>query len=383
MRRVTASSTAMMVLFIAFVAPAEPATAAAGCGPSSTGGTATASAPPTGLPWAQQRYQPQRLSGIVDGSGVVVAVLDSGVDGTNPLLRGRVLPGSDELGTGDGRLDCVGHGTAVASIIAATDPGGGFAGLAPRARILPVRVTEQEIAGGTATGLPGSAAGLASAVRWAVAHGARVLNLSLVLYQDVPALRDAVADALHRDVVVVAAAGNGHVQGSDADRVPYPAGYPGVIGVGAIGPDGLRLAGSPVGSFVDIVAPGGDVVAAGHGSALAEYSGTSFAAPFVSATAALIRQRDPQLSAAEVSARILGSADPAPDGRPSAGYGRGIVNPYRAVTEEPAQPGLAAPPLPVRAGPGRRGAGRARSRPRIGSGIGPPRWRWAVASSSG
>ncbi|HEY2673893.1 MAG TPA: type VII secretion-associated serine protease mycosin [Rugosimonospora sp.] len=305
------------------------------------------------MPWAQERYQPQRLSGIADGTGVVVAVLDSGVDGTSPLLRGRILPGADELGSGDGRLDCVGHGTAVASIIAATGSAAGFAGLAPQARILPVRVTEQEIVGGTATGRPGTVTGLVAALRWAVAHGARVLNVSLVLYQDVPALRAAVADALAHDVVVVAAAGNGHAQGSGPDQVPYPAGYPGVIGVGAIGPDGQRLADSPIGPFVDIVAPGGDIVAAGEGRSLASYNGTSFAAPFVSATAALIRQHDPGLPAAEVSARILATADPAPDGRPSGGYGYGVVDPYRAVTESIGAPGPARPPAPVPAAPGR------------------------------
>jgi type VII secretion-associated serine protease mycosin len=361
--------------FIAFATPARPAAAAPACGnapavgapttgPPAVGtpavgtpavgtpavgtpvvgtpvasapvaGAPVAGAPVAGTPWAVRRFQPQRLSGIADGAGVVVAVLDSGVDGANPLLRGRVLAGTDELDQGgDGRLDCVGHGTAVASIVAAAASGQGFAGLAPEARILPVRVTEQEIVGGTATGRPGTVPGLVAAVRWAVAHGARVLNLSLVLYQDSPALREAVDDALRRDVVVVAAVGNDHTEGSGPDRVPYPAAYPGVIGVGAIGPDGQRLADSPVGSFVDIVAPGGDVAAAGRGGALTDFHGTSFAAPFVSATAALVRQHDPALSATEVASRILATADPAPDGRPSGGYGSGVVDPYRAVTEE-------------------------------------------------
>ncbi|GIH12425.1 type VII secretion-associated serine protease mycosin [Rugosimonospora africana] len=350
MRRIVAPLVAVMTLFVAFVTPARSAEAAPACA-GTPSGVPAAGSPQAGVPWAEQRYQPQRLSGIADGTGVVVAVLDSGVDGTSPLLHGRVLPGTDELGSGDGRLDCVGHGTAVASIIAASGSGDGFAGLAPRARILPVRVTEQEIVGGTVTGRPGTVAGLAGALRWAVAHGARVLNVSLVVYQDTAVLRSAVADALAHDVVVVAAAGNGHSRGSGPDRVPYPAGYPGVLGVGAVGPDGQRLSESPIGPFVDVVAPGGSVVAAGEGKSLASYNGTSFATPFVSATAALIRQRDPGLPAAEVSARILATADPVPDGRPSGGYGYGVVNPYRAVTESPDAAGPASAPVPARVAP--------------------------------
>lgn len=350
MRRSAAWFLAVLAFAVALVTPSRSAGAAPVCTGTPPALPAGGSPRPT-VPWAQQRYQPQRLSGIADGTGVVVAVLDSGVDGTNPLLRGRVLTGTDELGYSDGRVDCVGHGTAVASIIAAAGTGSGFAGLAPRARILPVRVTEQEIVGGAATGRPGTVTGLAAAVRWAVAHGARVLNVSLVVYQDASDLRAAVAEALAHDVVVVAAAGNGHRPGSGPgsgpDRTPYPAGYPGVIGVGAIDPDGRRLADSPIGSFVDVVAPGGGVVAAGKGASLTSYNGTSFAAPFVSATAALVRQHDPGLSAAQVTARILTSADPAPDSRPSGGYGYGIVNPYRAVTESPGVAARASSPVPV------------------------------------
>jgi subtilisin family serine protease len=227
----------------------------------------------------------------------------------------------------------VAHGTAVASLIAASPvPGVAFAGLAPGARVLPVRVTEEEIIGGTRSGRPGTVAGLADGVHWAVDHDARVLNLSLAVYQDVPVLRDAIEYATEHDVVVVAAVGNGHTDGGP-DRVPYPAGYPGVLGVGAIGSDGVRSPDSPVGSFVDIVAPGAQVTAVARGHGLASYTGTSFATPFVAATAALIRQREPALPADRVVARILATTDPSPAGQHSDGYGYGVLDPYRAVTE--------------------------------------------------
>ena len=92
---------------------------------------------------------------------------------------------------------------------------------------------------------------------------------------------------------------------------------------------------SQVGAYVSVVAPGSGVVAAAPGHGLGRYDGTSFAAPFVAATAALIRQYHPGIRAPEVIARILATTDPAPGNRPSPAYGYGILNPYRAVTEQP------------------------------------------------
>ena len=320
----------------------------------------------TGVPWAQERYAPQRLTPLADGRGITVAVIDSGVDARHPQLVGRVVPGTDLLDTGDGTVDCVSHGTAVASVIAAVPVAGvGFRGLAPAARILPVRVSEQLVLDGGASGRTVPAAGLAQAIRYAVTHGATVLNLSVVLYRDDPAVRAAVADALAAGVTVVAAAGNDHAHG---DPTPYPAAYDGVIGVGAIGPAGTRVPSSQVGSYVDIVAPGADVTAAARVQGHGVYEGTSFATPFVAATAALVRQYWPGQSADAVATRILATADPAPGGRWSAEYGYGVLNPYRAVTDriaagEPDQ----ALPLPVAAvdGDARTAADRRATRQRM------------------
>jgi type VII secretion-associated serine protease mycosin len=291
----------------------------------------------TDAPWPQRRYGVDGLGVLSTGAGVTVAVVDSGVDTTNPQLRGQVLKGFDELDSGgDGRVDCVGHGTAVASIIVAKPQEGiGLRGLAPGARILPVRISEQQIIEGRESGRTVSAARFASSIRWAVDHGAGVINLSVVLYQDNPAVRDAVAHALARDVVVVAAVGNLHDNG---DPEPFPAAYDGVLGVGAIGPDGRRQPFSQIGSYVDVVAPGGDVLTANPARGHKTQSGTSYAAPFVAATAALVRAYRPDLSAAQVEARILATADPAPAGVGTAGYGAGVVNPIRAVSETIAAP---------------------------------------------
>ncbi|NES13290.1 MULTISPECIES: type VII secretion-associated serine protease mycosin [Micromonospora] len=322
----------VLAALVTIVAAAVPAAPAAARAPSGCASPPAPARPVAATPWPQQRYAPDRLSPLADGTGVVVAVIDSGVDRTHPQLAGRVLDGADFLDRGgDGTRDCAGHGTGVASIIAARSrPGVAFRGLAPGARILPVRVSEQQVVEGRESGRTVGAAGFARAVRWAVDHDADVLNLSVVLYADDPAVRDAIAYAVRRDVVVVAAVGNLHDGG---DPRPYPAAYDGVLGVGAIGADGTRAPFSQTGPYVDLVAPGSDVLMAAPGQGHQRAEGTSYATPFVAATAALLRQYRPELSAAEVAGRIVAGTDPAP-GRGD-GYGAGVLNPYRAVVESP------------------------------------------------
>ncbi|MBQ1049632.1 type VII secretion-associated serine protease mycosin [Micromonospora sp. C51] len=310
-----------------------PARAAPGCA-----SPPAPARPVAATPWAQQRYAPERLARLATGAGVTVAVVDSGVDRRHPQLAGRVLAGTDLLDAGgDGGLDCVGHGTGVASIIAATPrDGSSFHGLAPKARILPVRVSEQQVVDGRGTGRTAAPGDLGRAIRWAVDQGATVVNLSVVLYADHPTVRAAVGYALSRDVVVVAAAGN---LSGGGERRPYPATYDGVLGVGAIGADGARADFSETGDHVDLVAPGVDVLIAAPGRGHRSADGTSYAVPFVAATAALLRQYRPDLSAVEVARRIVATADPAPGD----GYGAGVLNPYRAVTEAGSVPGHARP----------------------------------------
>ncbi|MET7875878.1 type VII secretion-associated serine protease mycosin [Micromonospora profundi] len=301
--------------------------------------------PVDATPWPQQRYDPARLTPLTTGAGVTVAVVDSGVDRVHPQLAGRVRAGTDLLDPGgDGGRDCAGHGTGVASIIAATPRSGiAFHGLAPGARILPVRVSEQQVVQGRESGRTVSADEFARAIRWAVDHDADVVNLSVVLYTDDPQVRAAVQYALDRDVVLVAAAGNLHDSGNPR---PFPAAYDGVLGVGAIAVDGARAAFSQIGAYVDLVAPGSDVLVAAPGQGHQRVEGTSYAVPFVAATAALLRSYRPELTAAQVAQRIVATADPAPGAGHGGGYGAGVLNPYRAVTETG---GGATAPRPVAA----------------------------------
>ncbi|NJC72330.1 S8 family serine peptidase [Planosporangium thailandense] len=284
-------------------------------------------------PWPQQHWDFKQLAALgADGTGVTVAVIDSGVDAHHPQLRGQVLTGWDAFEkTGNGQEDCVGHGTEVASLIAARRiPGTPFQGLAPGVKILPIRANEHTEGNDSGRGTP---AELAQAIDQAVQRHARVINLSLVLTEDNPDVHRAIDNALANNVVVVAAVGNAHGQNGGKDPTPYPAAYKGVIGVGAIDETGVRLAQSQVGSYVSLVAPGHDIQAALPGGGYQMFEGTSMATPFVSAAAAIVIQKYGRtITPRQVAARLMATADPAPGPPGSPEYGQGVLNPYRAAT---------------------------------------------------
>ncbi|WP_081736526.1 type VII secretion-associated serine protease mycosin [Amycolatopsis orientalis] len=333
-RNQVAVLTAVLAVTAQFFGIAPPAQAAPPAGACHTPEPARSAVP--AQPWAQQALDPRRAWPHSRGGGVLVAVVDSGVDADHPQLQrpGKVLPGRDFYlaGSYPGAFDCVSHGTGVAAIVAADPVAGiGFHGVAPDARILPVRISDRDV-GDQGEALRIDPQVVANGIRYAADQGARVLNLSLAGHEDFAVIRDAVAYAVARDVLVVAAAGN--AQRDTTTELPsYPASYPGVLAVGAVDIDGARIQGSQVGRYVDLVAPGAKVLTATRVAGHAYVDGTSFAAPFVTGTAALVRSAWPGLSAAEVAQRLVATAAPARGGQGSPAYGAGLVDPYRAVTD--------------------------------------------------
>lgn len=318
--------------------PSSAASAAVQCGPSGN-------AQLTEQPWPLRRLNPAAVWPLTRGFGVTVAVIDSGVSATHPVLRFRVREGKDYVDPrGNGQCDQAGHGTVVAGIIAGEPGYGPFAGIAPASAILPIRVVPD-----SNKIYQGLSPRIAEAIRWAVQAGAKVINLSLTTDPS-PELAAAVEYAHANDVVLVAAAGN--VSSGGASGPAYPAAYDNVVAVAGVDPEGSHVGTSMVGGYVDLAAPGVDIIgpAPGGGYVRLTEGGTSFAAAYVSGAAALVRSYYPSLSADEVVERLIATADRPPEGyNDEVGYG--VVNAYRAVAVElnaapaPVEPAQGIPPV--------------------------------------
>ncbi|MBO0914453.1 type VII secretion-associated serine protease mycosin, partial [Streptomyces laculatispora] len=286
-----------------------------------------------GRPWPLQRVLLDELWQDTRGKGVRVAVIDTGVDDTNPQLTSAVdaSAGADLLPGGgtDGTVDQVGHGTKVAGIIAARPRGGtGFVGLAPEATIIPIRQNDEKNSGKDTT--------MAAAIDHAIAKGAEVINISQdttrPLTED-SVLGRAVARAIGRDVVVVASAGNDGMDGRP--KRTYPAAFDGVLAVAASDRNNERAPFSQAGRFVGVAAPGVDIVSTVPGNGQCTDNGTSFSAPYVTGVAALMRAKYPAWTAAQTVARIEQTAERSVNGHDDF-VGWGVVDPVRALSGDDA-----------------------------------------------
>ncbi|MCX4694288.1 type VII secretion-associated serine protease mycosin [Streptomyces sp. NBC_01408] len=307
--------------------------------------------------WGLLALRAEEAWGTTRGDGVTVAVLDTGVDPTHPDLAGQVLDGTDLIGTGAGRGDraWARHGTAMAGIIAGhghgPNRGQGVLGLAPQAKILPVRVILEEGDPGRAQARENKGGALAEGIRWAADHGADVINLSLGDDSDSAHHEagedEAVQYALAKGVVVVASAGNG---GETGDRVSYPAAYPGVIAVTAVDRRGRKAAFSTRNWYATVSAPGVDVVIADPDRSYYEGWGTSAAAAFVSGAVALVKAAHPDLSPAQIKKLLEDTASDRPSGGRDDARGHGTVDPAAALQVAEAVRPEAPVPAPAAAG---------------------------------
>ncbi|MDX3383854.1 S8 family serine peptidase, partial [Streptomyces niveiscabiei] len=243
--------------------------------------------------WYLDGMQAEKMWKTSTGEGVTVAVIDSGVDPNNPNLAGRVLAGKDftpdEPGDEHTDFSEYGHGTGMAGLIAGTGANGdrnGAYGLAPGAKILPIRVPDGGKAANLAAGETSINTALVPAIRYAADRGAKVINISLAVSESTPEVTEAVAYALKKGSLIFAGVGNDAQKGN---LVMYPAATPGVVGVAAVGKNLGRTEFSEYGPQVDMAAPGEDMVhACGGKTGLCTTSGTSDATALASASAALI-----------------------------------------------------------------------------------------------
>lgn len=290
--------------------------------------------------WFLDAMQAESMWKASTGKDVTVAVIDTGVDPNNPDLKGRVLKGKDfapSSRAGDEHTDYNGHGTGMAGLIAGTGAfsgGNGAFGLAPGAKILPVRMPG-----------PGDIspfevnARLSQAIRYAADAGAQVINISLTAGNDSQQVTSAVKYALNKGSLIFAGVGN---SGDKGNPVQYPAATPGVVGVGAVGKDLHKTVFSEYGQQVDISAPGDEMVhACGGKTGLCESHGTSDATAIASASAALIWSKHPAWTNNQVL-RVMLNTIGAPTGgeKRNDSIGYGIVRP-RIALKTPGDPGPA------------------------------------------
>ncbi|MFH8350011.1 S8 family serine peptidase [Streptomyces sp. NPDC018045] len=282
--------------------------------------------------WALDAFSAKEIWQKSTGKGVIVAVIDTGVDGDHPDLKGSVLPGKS-FASGGGTADQEAgndHGTAMAALIAGHGHGpnnaDGIMGLAPGVEILPVKTKDSE-------NDVSSDNGFAAPLRYAVDNGAKVVNMSFAGVGFNEEEKQAVSYALKKDVLLVAGSGN------DSTGTPmYPAAAPGVLAVGAVAKDGQVWRRSNYGEHIRLLAPGERIYSAGLGSKYRQADGTSDATAYVSAAAALVRSKFPDLTAGQVANRLTKTAI-TPDGKsdigtPSPRYGYGTIRPYRALTQD-------------------------------------------------
>ncbi|MFE7133669.1 type VII secretion-associated serine protease mycosin [Streptomyces sp. NPDC057638] len=273
-----------------------------------------------------------------EGQGMTVAVLDTGVDDDHPDLTGNVLPGKDFIGFGAERGDrsWARHGTAMAGIIAGHGHGPGdeegVMGIAPKARILPVRVILEGTDDAREKARTSRGTALAQGIRWAADQGADVINLSLGDDSEsahAEAEEDAAVQyALAKGAVLVASAGNG---GEKGDRVSYPAAYPGVIAVTAVDRFGTHASFSTQRWYATVSAPGVDIVIPDPDRRYYQGWGTSAAAAFVSGAVALVRSAHPGLTPAQIRQLLIDTARDRPDEGRDDARGYGMVDPAAAI----------------------------------------------------
>ncbi|GLV87869.1 type VII secretion-associated serine protease [Streptomyces lavendulae subsp. lavendulae] len=295
---------------------------------------------------------------VADGSGVTVAVIDSGVKDV-PGLEGRVLPGVSFMEPPfehpdqpyPPHEDFVGHGTTMTAAIVGDGSAGGPQGLAPGAKVLPIR---------TSIGTPMAFAvggEMAKGLRYAADHGAKIISLSLGVWEgpDMKLVRPAVEYAQSKGVLIFAAMGN---EAEEAHNLNNPiAALPGVIGVGAVDDDAAPMGFSSYGPDTDVSSIGNTVVkrCTNNTGWCEGDGGTSYATALASASAALIWSAHPDWTANQVARVLIETAGAPVDGsKRTDKIGYGVVRPRKVLLDHEGNPGAPdtdplASPAPVKA----------------------------------
>ncbi|AZS74446.1 type VII secretion-associated serine protease mycosin [Streptomyces lydicus] len=287
-------------------------------------------------PWSLQRLLTNQMWADTEGKGVKVAVIDTGIDAGNSQIKPNIGGGGKKFVPGEGNPtdDRVGHGTKVAGIIAARQkPGSGFHGIAPKATVIPLQQTTEEKAG--------TADSLADAIDHAVGLGVDIINISQGTDagpEKLSTLRAAIQRAAQKKILIVASAGNDGASGKEKNM--YPAAFQefdNVLSVAASDRNNERAPFSQPGKWVDIAAPGVNMVSTVPDGGNCVDQGTSFAAPYAAGAAALLiakhRNEVPKWTPQQVIWHLEQTAERV---RPKAdqNIGWGVVDPVAALNDD-------------------------------------------------
>ena len=275
------------------------------------------------MPWNIEQINADKVQAAnTTGTGVRVAVIDTGIDYTHPDLAGIYSGGYNVLSPSATPMDDNGHGTHCAGILAATGSKNGIYGTAPGISLYAVKVLSDKGEGRVSDVIEG--------IFWAKNNSMQVASMSLEAKEDSRALHDAVDEASAGGVLIVAAAGNKGVPSGSGNTMAYPAKYNGVLSVAAVNKYNHRATWSSTGSELGVSAPGVTIRSTVPGASYATFSGTSMAAPHVAGVAALVYSTHPDWTNQQVRQQIIRTATPLGN---SQLYGAGLVNATAAVSD--------------------------------------------------
>ncbi|MET8248765.1 S8 family serine peptidase [Streptomyces sp. NPDC005202] len=290
--------------------------------------------------WYLDAMNAQGLWKVSTGKGISVAVIDSGVNLDTNALKGQVLPGVDVTGSaGDETDDYTGHGTSMAELIAGTGKGGSLQGVAPGAKIIPIRTRLNGLKDEEATRKGDT---VAKAIRAAADSDAKIISMSLTTDYPIDGGLEAVQYAQSKGKLLIAGVGN---DAEDGNYIGYPAKYPGVVAVSAIDETGEVAKFSEHGNYVDLAAPGVDVPTwcdNSFKSYCAKSRGTSQATAITAGAAALIWAAHPKWTANQVLRVLIDTAGRDwPKNTPSRYLGYGTIRPAQVLLKGRGNPGPA------------------------------------------
>ncbi|MGA9165408.1 MAG: S8 family serine peptidase [Thiobacillus sp.] len=278
----------------------------------------TVTDPSFGSSWDLPKIQAPTAWDTANGSGIVIAILDTGVDSTHPDLAANMVPGWNFYDNNSNTSDVYGHGTMVAgTAAAAANNGTGSAGVAWGAKIMPVRISAPD---GTAYWST-----IAQAINWAADNGAKVANISFSGLSGSSTIQSAAQYMRSKGGVVIVAAGN-------SGGLESIAANDSLLTVSATDSSDVRASFSSYGDYVDLAAPGVSIYTTAKGGGYASASGTSFSSPVVAGTAALMLAANNKLTPTDVDSLLKNTAQDLGTAGIDPYYGSGRVNASAAVT---------------------------------------------------